>query len=170
MRFLHHCCLTFCLTWFAFSINRIEGFWNGLHWSQWNDRHCLEWLHLAPYGLCVYTIVLQWSRYDSLSFLKDTIDRRLPQKHSWELWNTIQMGYTLVSTAFLFILLLALLFCVSSLRIFPLLLVPALSSFLVSPKGTEKSVAAGHTGGLENILLFRPWCLLCKMCRGGRLV
>lgn len=60
--------------------------------------------------------------------------------------------------------------CVCSLSI-SLLLVPALSSAFASPKGTEESVAAGHTCGLESVLLFGPWwCLLCKMCRGGMLV
>lgn len=44
-----------------------------------------------------------------------------------------------------------------------------LSSFLVSPQGTKASSAAGHTGGMEAVLLFRPWCLLCKIV-GRRLL
>ncbi|KAF3687884.1 hypothetical protein EXN66_Car003556 [Channa argus] len=29
--------------------------------------------------------------------------------------------------------------------------------------GTEEFIAAGHTGGMEAVLLFRPWRLLCKI-------
>lgn len=64
--------------------------------------------------------------------------------------------------------LLAFFFLLCSLSI-ALLLVPALSAAVASPRGTKESVAAGHTCGLENVLQFRPWwCLLCKMGRGGR--
>lgn len=43
----------------------------------------------------------------------------------------------------------------------------SLPSVSLSPRGTKESIAAGHTGGMEAVLLFRPWCLLCKIGGGG---
>lgn len=81
------------------------------------------------------------------------------------------MGYTLVSSASLLVLLpfahflcLFYQYCSSSF---------GFSFFLpsLSPcKGTKESIAAGHTGGMEAVLLFRPWCLLCEIRKGRRVV
>lgn len=43
-----------------------------------------------------------------------------------------------------------------------------LSSFCLSlSTRTKESIAAGRTGGMEAVLLFGPWCLLCKIGGGG---
>lgn len=43
------------------------------------------------------------------------------------------------------------------------------SFFLVSSEETKESIAAGHTGRIAAVLLFRPECSLCKV-RKGRMV
>lgn len=67
-------------------------------------------------------------------------------------------------------------FLLFALHFLVFLLSASLLFFLVSlffffppclPSGTKESIAAGHTGGMEAVLLFRPWCLLCKIGGGG---
>lgn len=118
--------------------------------------------------LCIPTNVLLCTVYDSAPFKSRHFYRGFPQNilENFEiesmrdaLWFTVPSH----SSSFFYFV------CSLSSSLF---LVHAFSfSAFASPKGTKESVAAGHTGGLEHVLLFRPWwCLLCKMCRGGRLV
>ena len=104
-----------------------------------------------------------------LSLWKDAFYWSFPQKHPSELWNVSQVGYTLVFAASASVLLLF------ALHFLVFLLSASLLFFLVSlaffppclPSGTKESIATGHTGGMEAVLLFRPWCLLCKIGGGG---